>query len=91
MTRHRRFPGYVGHHSYDNDVTADSDGPSDEPIPILGTPRPTAASRRIDLDPHSAIPIAIAFAILAVVDLVRALDPAHVARSPRSRRCSRSR
>ena len=26
----RRFPGYVGHRSYDTDVTVDSDGPSDD-------------------------------------------------------------
>jgi predicted PurR-regulated permease PerM len=54
-------------------VTADYDGPSIDPIPVLGSPtEPT--SRRIDLDPRSAIPIAIAFAILAVsIWLVRAI------------------
>ena len=56
-------------------MTADSDGPSVDPIPILGdTGNAVAAPRRIDLDPRSAIPIAIAFAILAVtVWLIRAI------------------
>ena len=74
MTRAPEIPGCVGHRSYDTDVTVDSDR----------TLRPTATGApdadrdpRIDLDPRSAIPIAIAFAILAVVDLVRPLDPAH--------------
>ena len=75
MTRHRRSPGYVGHRSYDTDVTADSDRTLGDPIPILGDTSATAtAPDRIDLDPHSAIPIAIAFAILAVsVWLVRSI------------------
>jgi predicted PurR-regulated permease PerM len=54
-------------------VTADSDGPFGEQIPILGEPEEPAAPR-IDLDPHSAIPISIAFAILAVsIWLIRAI------------------
>jgi predicted PurR-regulated permease PerM len=56
-------------------VTAGSDGPSVDPIPILGDSANTAgAPRRLDLDPRSAIPIAIAFAILAVsIWLIRAI------------------
>jgi predicted PurR-regulated permease PerM len=56
-------------------VTADSDGSSGEQIPILGTPEPQLPpAPRIDLDPRSAIPISIAFAILAVsIWLVRAV------------------
>jgi predicted PurR-regulated permease PerM len=54
-------------------VTADSDGSSHEQIPILGEPE-AAPTPRIDLDPRSAIPISVAFAILAVsVWLVRAI------------------
>jgi predicted PurR-regulated permease PerM len=54
-------------------VPADSDGSSHEQIPILGAPEPPPAPG-IDLDPRSAIPISIAFAILAVsIWLVRAV------------------
>ena len=54
-------------------MTADYDGPSIDPIPALGGPT-APTHRRIDLDPRSAIPIAIAFAILAVsIWLVRAI------------------
>lgn len=59
------FPGCVGHRSYDIDVTASPFGPSDEIPPDHG---------RVDLDPHSAIPLAIAFSILAIsVWLVRSI------------------
>jgi len=56
-------------------VTADSDGSLPEQIPILGTPDPPVATEpRIDIDPRSAIPICIAFAILAVsIWLVRSI------------------
>ena len=57
--------GSIGHHSYDIDVTAGSFGPSDT------TP---AGTDRVDLDPHSAVPLAIAFSILAIsVWLVRSI------------------
>ena len=46
-------------------MTADSDGPPGAPTPPPG-PVAEAPTARIDLDPRSAIPIAIAFAILAV-------------------------
>jgi predicted PurR-regulated permease PerM len=58
-------PGSIGHRSYDIDVTAGSFGPSDES---------PAATDRVDLDPHSAIPLAVAFSILAIsVWLVRSI------------------
>jgi predicted PurR-regulated permease PerM len=61
----RRLPGYGGHRSYDNDVTGGFDGPPDIAIPdVASDERPP--TRRIDIDPRSAIPICIAFAILAV-------------------------
>jgi predicted PurR-regulated permease PerM len=54
-------------------VTADSDGSSPEPIPMLGQPE-APPTLRIDLDPRSAIPISIAFAVLAVsIWLVRSI------------------
>ena len=58
-------PGSIGHHSYDIDVTARSFGPSDASA---------AGTDRVDLDPHSAVPLAIAFSILAIsVWLVRSI------------------
>jgi len=56
-------------------VAADSDGPSIDSIPILGDTAAVAADPgRLDLDPRSAIPICIAFAILAVsIWLIRAV------------------
>jgi putative heme transporter len=49
-------------------VTESFDGPSDEAIPVLGSVLEPEApvAPRIDIDPRSAIPICIAFAILAV-------------------------
>ena len=56
-------------------MAADSDGPSIDSIPILGDTAAVAADPgRLDLDPRSAIPICIAFAILAVsIWLIRAV------------------
>jgi predicted PurR-regulated permease PerM len=54
-------------------VTAGFDGPSDGTILPLEPEKP-APTRRIDIDPRSAIPICIAFAILAVlIWLIRAI------------------
>jgi predicted PurR-regulated permease PerM len=47
-------------------VTVGSDGPPELIIPPTAAPDTPPPNRRIDLDPHSAIPICIAFAILAV-------------------------
>jgi predicted PurR-regulated permease PerM len=47
-------------------VTAGSDGPPELILPATLEPDTPPPSRSIDLDPHSAIPICIAFAILAV-------------------------
>jgi predicted PurR-regulated permease PerM len=74
-TAHRRFPGYVGHRPYDIDVTLLGDGPSgDDASARSGDARGDAVAERVDLDAHSAVPIAIAFAVLAVaVWLVRSI------------------
>ena len=54
-------------------MTAGFDGPSDAAIPPLEPDTPVP-SERIDIDPRSAIPICIAFAILAVsIWFVRAI------------------
>src|SRR5438105_4754685 len=74
-TRRRRCTGYVGHRPYDIDVTRLGDGPSgDDASARSGDARGDAAAERVDLDAHSAVPIAIAFAVLAVtVWLVRSI------------------
>jgi predicted PurR-regulated permease PerM len=46
-------------------VTTGSDGPPEIGVPVL-EPQPPAPVRRIDIDPRSALPLCIAFAILAV-------------------------
>ncbi len=78
-TGDRRSPGYVGHRSYDIDVTLLGDGPSDDEAgPAADTSAPVAGTdatvERVDIDVHSAVPIAIAFAVLAVtIWLVRSI------------------
>src|SRR3954447_13031611 len=73
-TAPRRCPGYVRHHSYDNEVTVLGDGPPDDDAATRTTDDTEAAATRVDLDPHSAVPIAIAFVILAIaIWLVRSI------------------
>ncbi len=47
-------------------MTAGFDGPPDTAIPSLEPDTPSVPRRRIDIDPHSAMPICAAFAILAL-------------------------
>ncbi len=47
-------------------MTASFDGPSDAAMPTTTTPDTSVPGQRIDIDPRSAVPICVAFAILAV-------------------------